>query len=187
MTADTVKSASITTLDGTTAQPPAPTQLTEGIGAPGRVINHSDFAFATTGGLASTASTYKLVRLISKAIVKVGRLYTTAGLDSSTGLAVDLGAYYSDSTADGTAFANQGVLISANVFAAAQAFGQSSAGSNIDALSNLAANLRNAPLWTQVGLATDPGGYIDFVLAVHTVVSGTATAGYIGLDLSVVN
>lgn len=187
MTADTVKSASITTLDGTLNQPPAATQLTEGIGAPGRLINHSDFVAATTGGLASTASIYKLVRVTTKAILKFGELYTKAGLDSSSGLAVDLGAYYSDSTVDGTLFSNQGVLISANCFVAAVAFGQSAAGSKIDALSNLDANLRNSPLWTQVGLATDPGGYIDIVLAVHTVVSGTATAGNIGINLLVVN
>lgn len=187
MTADTVKSASITTLDGTSQQPPAATQLTTGIGAAGETINHSDFVAATTGGLASTASLYKMVRLPTRHILKAGDLYTKSGLDSSTGLAVDLGAYYSDSPVDGTPASLQGTLISANCFVAAQAFGQSSAGSKIDALSNLDANLRNSPLWQQVGLTSDPGGYIDVVLAVHTVVSGTATAGNIGLNLTGVN
>jgi len=187
MAADTVKSASITTLDGTVSQPPAPTQLTEGIGAPGRITNHSDFVVATTGGLASTSSTYKMVRLPTSCILKTVDIYTKSGLDSSTGLAIDLGAYYSDSTNDGTPYSLQGTSISANCFAAAQAFGQSSAGSKIDGLSNLDANLRNSPLWAQVGLTTDPGGYIDIVLAVHTVVSGTATAGNIGLNANTVN
>ena len=100
---------------------------------------------------------------------------------------IDVGAYYSDSTIDGTPFALQGTLISANCFAAAQAFGQSSAGSKIDLLSNLDANLRNSPLWAQVGLTTDPGGYIDIVIAVNTIASGTAAAGNIGVNANTVN
>jgi hypothetical protein len=67
------------------------------------------------------------------------------------------------------------------------AFGQSGAGSNIDAFSNLDANLRNSRLWAQVGLASDPGGYIDIVLAVHTGVSGAATAGNVLLNVETVN
>ena len=187
MAADTVKSASITTLDGTTTQPPAPTQLTEGVGAPGRINNFSDFVTATSGGLASTSSTYKMVRLPTFAILKQAELYTKAGLDTSTGLKVDVGAYYSDSGIDGTPFSLQGTLISANCFVSAVAFGQSSAGSKIDALSNLDANLRNSQLWAQVGLTTDPGGYIDIVVAVNTIASGTAVAGNIGINVSAVN
>ena len=183
---DTIKSASITTLDGTTQQPPANTQLTEGIGAPGRLINHSDYVAATAAGLQSTSSTYKLVRITTKAILKSGDLVTKVGGDTSTSLTVDLGAYYSDSTVDGTAYANQGTLISANCFVANVAFGQSSAAARIDALSNLDPSLRNSPLWAQVGLSTDPGGYIDIVLAPHTGAS-TGIAGNIGLDLRVVN
>lgn len=187
MAADTVKSASITTLDGAPQNSTSPTQLTAGKGGRGYATNYSDFVAATSGGLASTSSTYKMVRLPADCIVKVGRLYTKSGLDSSTGLAVDLGAYYSDSTIDGTAAANQGVLISANCFVANQAFGQSSAGSNIDAFSNLDASLRTSPLWAQVGLSSNPGGYIDIVLAVHTAASGTASAGNIGIDVTTVN
>lgn len=185
MAADTVKSPSITSLDAAAQSLAAP--LTEGLGAGGRLIDHSDFVTMTTGGLASTSSLYKLVRLHSQAILKLGRLFTKAGLDSSTGLAIDLGAYYSDSTEDGTPVSLQGTQISANCFVSNVAFGQSGAGSNIDALSNLDANLRNSPLWQQVGLATDPGGYIDIVLAVHTVVSGSATAGNVVLNIATVN
>ena len=187
MAADTVKSASITTLDGAPQNATSPTQLTEGIGAAGRLVNHSDFVAATTGGLASTSSTYKMVRLPTSCILKSGELYTKSGLDSSTGLAVDVGAFYSDSTIDGTPYSLQGTSISANCFAANQAFGQSSAGSKIDLLSNLDASLRNSPLWSQVGLSTDPGGYIDIVVAVHTIASGTAAAGNIGINANTVN
>lgn len=187
MAADTVKSASITTLDGAPQNSTSPTQLTEGFGAAGRLVHHGDFVLATSGGLASTGSTYKMVRLPTQCILKSGDLFVKGGLDTSTGLKVDVGAYYSDSTIDGTAVVNQGVLISANCFAAAQAFGQSSAGSKIDLLSNLDANLRNSPLWSQVGLASDPGGYIDIVVAVNTIASGTAVAGNIGINANTVN
>jgi hypothetical protein len=185
MAADTVKSASITSLDAAAQSLSAP--LTEGIGAPGRLVDHSDYVAMTAGGLASTSSTYKMVRLPTSCTLKLARLFTKSGLDSSTGLAIDLGAYYSDSTSDGTPYSLQGTVISATCFVSNKAFGQSSAGSEIDALSNLDANLRNSPLWAQVGLSTDPGGYIDIVLAVHTVASGTAAAGNVALTVEVVN
>lgn len=187
MAADTVKSPSITTLDGAPQNATSPTQLTEGVGAAGRTVNHSDFVVATAGGLASTSSTYKMVRLPSQSIVKSIALFTKAGLDSSTGLAVDVGAYYSDSTIDGTPAALQGTLISANCFLANTAFGQSGAGSRIAGMANLDAALINVPLWQQVGLTSDPGGYIDVAIAVHTVVSGSATGGNIGISLDTVN
>jgi hypothetical protein len=187
MAADTVKSASITTLDAAPQNATSPTQITEGIGAAGRSVNHSDYVAMSSGGLASTSSTYKMLRLPTSCIIKAGRLFTKAGLDASTGLAIDLGAYYSDSTQDGTPASLQGTLISASCFVSNVAFGQSGAGSNIDAFSNLDANLRNSRLWAQVGLASDPGGYIDIVLAVHTGVSGAATAGNVLLNVETVN
>ncbi len=187
MAADTVKSASITVLDGAPQNATSPTQLNEGVGAAGRLNDHSDFVAMTAGGLASTSSTYKMVRLPTTCHIKLARLFTKAGLDSSTGLAVNLGAYYSDSTQDGTPASLQGTLISATCFMSAVAFGRSAAGSEVDALSNLDANLRNSQLWAQVGLATDPGGYIDIVLAVQTVASGTAAAGNVALFVETVN
>lgn len=185
MAADTVKSASITSLDA--AAPSLSAPLTEGLGAPGRLVNHSDFAVMTGGGLASTGSTYKMVRLPTTCILKSITLFTKAGLDSSTGLKLNIGAYYSDSINDGTPYSLQGTLISADCFMTATAFGQSAAGSRISGLTNLDGNLVNAPLWQQVGLATNPGGYIDVVVAVQTVVSGTATAGNVSLSADVVN
>lgn len=185
MAADTVKSASITSLDQ--ASPSLSASLVEGQGAAGRLVDHSDYVAMTAGGLASTSSTYKMVRLPTSCMIKLARLFNKSGLDSSTGLKVDLGAYYSDSVNDGTPYSLQGTLISADCFLASKAFAQSGAGSEIDALSNLDANLRNSPLWAQVGLASDPGGYIDIVLAVDTVVSGTAAAGNVVLNVEVVN
>lgn len=187
MAADSVKSASITVLDAAPQNATSPTQLTEGIGAPGFLIDHSDYVAMTTGGLVSTDSKYKMIRLPTTCILKLGRLFTKSGLDSSTGLAVDLGAYYSDSTQDGTPASLQGTVIDADCFVAAAAFGRSGAGSEINALSNLDANLRNSPLWAQVGLSSDPGGYIDIVLAVQAIASGTAAAGNVVLNVEVVN
>jgi len=187
MVADTVKSASVTALDSLLPNVTSPASLVEGGGAPGWLVNRSDYVVATAGGLASTSSTYKLVRLPTSCILKSADIFTKAGLDSSTGLAIDLGAYYSDDTNDGTPYALQGTLISATCFISNVAFGQSGAGSRINALSNLDANLLTSQLWQQVGLATDPGGYIDIVLAVHTIASGTATGGNIGINVSAVN
>jgi hypothetical protein len=179
---DTVKSASITTLDGTTSQPPASTQLTTGKGAAGvaRIIN--DYVSATAAGLASTSSTYKAVRLPSQAMLKTLEISSIVGLDSSTGLQIDVGAYYSDSTVDNTQPSLQGVLISANCFAAAVNFANSSVGQKLDGLQSLDPNLRTSALWQQVGLSADPGGYIDIVLAVHTAKSGTASPGNINVS-----
>lgn len=185
MAADTVKSASITSLDA--AAPSLNAPLTEGLGAAGRLVNHSDFVAMSAGGLASTSSTYKMCRLPTSCILKSLVVYTKAGLDSSTGLKLNVGAYYSDSANDGTPYSLQGVLISADCFMTATAFAQSSAGSRISALTNIDANLINAPLWQQVGLSSDPGGYIDVVIAVQTIASGTAAAGNVGLLADVVN
>ncbi len=187
MAADTVKSASITVLDGAPQNATSPTQLTEGVGAAGRLVDHSDYVAATAGGLVDLTSKYKMVRLPTQCIIKLGRLFTKSGLDSSTGLAVDLGAYYSDSTQDGTPASLQGTAIDVDCFMAAQAFGRSGAGSDLNALSNLDANLRNSQLWEQCGLASDPGGYIDIVLAVQAIASGTAAAGNIVLNIETVN
>lgn len=177
MVADTVKSASITNLDGTTVL-----MNTAGEGGPALTRMLSDYAAATAAGLADTTSTYRILRLPSNVVMQDLTVFTKAGLDSSTGLAIDVGAYYSDSpNEDGTAPSNSGAAISTNCFLSNTAFGQSSAGSNLNALANLDANLRTSQLWKQVGLTSDPGGFIDVVVAVHTAKTGTASAGNIGL------
>jgi hypothetical protein len=142
----------------------------------------NDYVAATAAGVASTASTYKAIRLPSQAFLKSLEISTIAGLDSSTGLQIDVGAYYSDSTVDNTQPSLQGVLISANVFAAAVNFANSSLGQKLDGLQSLDPNLRTSPLWQQVGLTADPGGYIDVVIAVHTAKSGNAAAGNINVQ-----
>jgi hypothetical protein len=89
MAADTVKSNSITNLD---ASPVVPN--TRGLGAPGDYVNFSDIAAATTGGLVSTSSTYKVIRLPSNCKIKAMKAIATSQLDSngSATLALDIGA-----------------------------------------------------------------------------------------------
>ena len=126
------------------------------------------------GELTSTSTTYDLIRLPSTVVLKRLEIICSAGLDvdATPTLAVDVGAYYSD-TDDGTLAANQGTTVTAvDFFAAAVAFGQQVSGTGtitgekVDT-SPLPEDM-NLPLWDACGLSSDPGGYIDLVLAVHT-------------------
>jgi hypothetical protein len=94
---------------------------------------------------------------------------------------VQLGVYYSDSTIDGTAPANQGAVIDAKFFSddidctAAVLPGEKvffTGGSNTP-------DKRNQPLWQAAGLTSDPGGFFDIVATVHTtaVTTGTGKLG----------
>lgn len=184
MSADTLKSASITNLDSTTL---TPNTSGEGGGAIMREI--SDFVTPTTGGLGDTTSTYRILRLPSNVVLKELRLSAAARLDSggaSAALTVDVGAYYSDSpNNDGTSGANSGAVISDNCFLDAHSFattldsvasGVAKPGDmNIDAMGNLNRNLITSQLWKQVGLSSDPGGYIDIVVGIEAA-ANTAVA-----------
>src|SRR5258706_1509641 len=111
MAADTVKSASVTALDSLLPNVTSPASLVEGGGAAGWISNRSDYVTATAGGLASTSSTYKMVRLPTSCILKSADIFTKAGLDSPTGPRVNLGAYYSTETNRRTPDCVQGRLI----------------------------------------------------------------------------
>ena len=173
MAAQLASSASITNLD---TLGPGPIANTGGQGAPAfsRIIN--DYVAVTTAGLGNTGTKLKVVRLKSNVKLKRLILNTDAALDTngSPTLAFDVGAYYSDSTVDGTAVANQGAVISVNAFAAALAFGATF--QNVAADAKLTAAGHNQELWNFLGLDSNPGGYIDIVVAVHTI-AATAVAG----------
>lgn len=168
---DTLKSLSITNSDQTIIVP-NPT----GNGAQGFMKNISDFVTPTAAGIMLTASTYKMVRVPTNIKLKSLKLVSDGALDTSTGLGLDVGAYYSDSTVDGTAVANQGVLISANCFLANSAGFQSSAKGPVEGLTAYSVAARNQPLWQGLGLASDPGGMIDIVIAVHTLATTGGSA-----------
>lgn len=176
----TINSASITNLDATPV-----VQNTTGEGAPGYYKNASDYVTPTTGQLGSTATIMKMVRLPSNAKLKALKLTAAAALDSSTGLVLDVGAYYSDATADGTSSANQGALISANCFSAANAGFKSSALGPVDALNSYSVVKRNQPLWKGLGLSSDPGGFIDIAVAVNTIAT-TAVSSALGAEVAYV-
>lgn len=180
MSADTLKSTSITNLDSSPV-----VQNTSGQGGKAPLWNSNDYVSATALGLGNTGSTYKMVRVPSCAILKDGNLIATTQLDSNAtpALAIDLGAYYSDSNTDGTEPANVGTSISVNCFVAAVAFGSSAAGTKLDCLSAFSVDKRVEPLWKALALSSDPGGFIDIVLAVHTA-ANTGVAGKIALNLN---
>lgn len=177
MAADALKSASITNLDATPVTPNSP-----GEGGIGVLRDASDYVTPTTGGLGNTSSKYKMCRVPSNAKIKAIELYADGALDTSTGLVLDVGAYWSDSTVDGTSSANQGTSISAACFCSQTAAFQSSAVAKVDALTAYSSVKRNQPLWSALsvgasedGTTIDPGGFIDIVVAVHTGASSAAS------------
>lgn len=175
MAADTLSSASITNLD---AFPVVANTAGEGAQTDSR--EQSDYVKPTTAGLVDTGSKYKLLRVSPEIKLKSLVAIVDGVLDSSTGLAIDVGAYYSDSTVDGTPTALQGTSISVNCFAAALAVFQSSSVADVNVLTAFSLPKRNQRLWEALGLSANPGGSIDIVVAVHTAAT-TAASHNLGL------
>lgn len=174
MAADALSSASITNLDASPI-----VANTTGAGAPYSSKVFRDYVTPTTGGLASTSSKYKMVRLPVYAKVEEIFLNADGNLDSSTGLVLDVGAYWSDSTTDGTPANLQGTVISVNCFAALLTFQASFKFVHADTAWT-AAN-RQLPLWKALGISANavtgapPSGFIDVVVAVHTVATAAVS------------
>lgn len=188
MTAENLSSNSITGLNGTNGVITYPNP--NGYG-PSEVRYVSDFITPTTTGLADTGSTYRVLRL--KSTVSLRELWLQAGglLDTggaSAAFAVDVGAYYSNSTTDGTNQSPSTAYISVNCFCAAHSFattsdgvtsGAASTGDRIlNGLYSLNQNLIGSPLWKQAGLSADPGGFIDIVVAVHTAANAAGATPF---------
>lgn len=168
MVQDLLKSLSITNAD---ASPVVATNT--GAGANGYDKEINDFVTPTAAGLADTTSRYQMVRLPSNAKLKSLKLTSDAALDTNGTplLSLDVGLYYSDSTTDGSPQALLGTAISVNLFAAILVF--TTVFQEVNALKSFAVAKRNQPLWQAAGLASDPGGFFDIVVAVH---AGAATA-----------
>lgn len=178
MTADALKSTSITNLDATPV-----VQNTAGQGAPGALKMVDDYVTPTAAGLADTTSTYKMVRVPTTIKLKELRLFCTTAIDSgSPSLTVDVGLYYSDSTTDGTPAALQGTAVASfdNGFADAAPFGYST-NMDINVLTNFSPDKREKQLWDAAGLTTDPGGYFDIVVSVEAA-ANTAASHPVGLS-----
>lgn len=167
-----LKSTSITNLDATPV-----VQNTSGQGAPGALKSVSDTSATVSGDLAG--STYIMVRVPTNA--KMKHLYFEAA--AMTAGKLNLSVYYSDSTSDGTAPANQGVIVptTGDQFFASD-IDCASAVSITDVINesgnNPVAN-RNKPLWDALGLTSDPGGYFDIVAVCHTTGITTGAAFYV--------
>lgn len=179
----TAKSASIVNQDSV-----LPVANPTGNGAQGYERNISDSVAVTTGQLGTTATIIGLVRVSSNIKLKSITLTSDAALDSSTGLTLDVGAYYSDAYAtngvvDGTPPALSGTAISVNAFSAILVF--QGTFQNVYALKSFAVANKNKPLWQALGLAADPGGFIDVVVAVHAAAT-TAVAGNLGISAAFV-
>lgn len=163
MTVEALKSTSVTNLD---TVPVAANQT--GKGARGNDINIDDFVTISAG--ASVGSTYRILRLRSNDMIKA----LVAEWEAMTAGKVNLSVYYSDSVNDGTAPANQGVIVptTGDQFFASD-IDLSSAGVPQGVLNesgnNPIAN-RYKQFWDALGLTSNPGGYFDIVAVVHTTV-----------------
>lgn len=175
-----LKSTAITNLD--TIPPLTPTT---GEGGPGYLRTVEGFVTAVAADAAG--STYQLVRVPTRAILKDCIFRSEA----QTAGKVQLSVYYSDSTVDGTAAANQGLVVPTT--------GAGFVSDDIDCASAVAAidklgggtapgwNLskQNKQLWDALGLTADPGGYFDIVAVVHTTAITTGT-GRLGVSVGFV-
>ncbi len=172
MTTEALKSTSITNLDATPR-----VANTVGEGAPGNLRCAN--GHVTVSASMAAGSTYRLVRIPTTAKVKQVLFESEAQAAGKFNLSV----YYSDSTTDGTQPANQGVIVPTT--------GDQFFASDIDAASlvvlvdktnestNYTLAKRNLPLWSALGLSSDPGGFFDIVAVVHTtdVTTGTGKLG----------
>jgi hypothetical protein len=172
MTTEALKSTPITNLDTVPV-----VANTTGEGGPGHL--RSVNGYVTVSASMAAGSTYRLVRVPSAAKVKQVLFESEA---QGAG-AFNLSVYYSDSTVDGTQPVNQGVIVPTT--------GDQFFASDIDCSAavvqqdktnesgNYTLALRNKPLWSALGLTSDPGGFFDIVAVVHTtaVTTGTGKLG----------
>lgn len=142
------------------------------------------FGYVTVSAAANAGSTYRLVRLPSNAKV---RAVTFASEAQGAGK-FQLSAYYSDSTIDGTQVSLQGIVVpttGAGFFAddidCAAAVGPTDKRLNTTS-AGYTIGKWNLPLWSALGLASDPGGFIDVVAVVHTTAITTGT-GKIAVEI----
>ena len=200
MAADTLKSQSLTNADATPYVP-----NTAGVGAAGRTVIIDDACAVTATGIGTSASTYKLVRVPTGALVKEVHIATDVLLDSGThALAFDLNWIFSDSTIDGTQAALQGLIPTtantgatttiASYTAPNKMYGTVTPGASLTGPIEYTLNgsrtnyplvsLLQQPLWQQFGFVdgrgnpADPGGYFDLMAYVSTP-AGTGVAGNI--------
>ena len=171
MAVENLKSPSITNLD---ASPPVANTAGEGAAA----HQYSNFDFVTVDASASLTSTYRILRVPSTAKIKSLVIESEA---MGAG-AFDISVYYSDSPWEGSADVSTGVVPTTGSQFFANSFNCAAAVAPTSIINNAGNNNmsnRNKPLWSALGLATDPGGSFDIVAVVDTtaVTTGAARLG----------
>lgn len=170
MAVEHVKGVAITNRDATPK-----VRNTTGEGGVGKVLQINDYV--TVPASASVDSTFQLVRLPSNAKVK-SIIFESEAMGAGK---FDIGAYY----------ATGGESAGASALLAAAAIDQDFFATAIDCASAVTPtevsnesgtntlDKRNYPLWKMLGLASDPGGYIDICATVVTtaVTTGAAKLG----------
>lgn len=202
MAADTNKSLAITNLD---TIPYIPNSA--GQGAVGFSKTVDGICAATATGIGTLASTYKLCRIPTGAIIKSVTIATDVALDTGThALVMDLNLIFSDSTIDGTPANVQGLIpTTANTGATTTIAAYSSPNKIFGSINNTSASvafsptdvvfngsrtnypfaaLTQDPVWQTFGFVdgrgnpADPNGYFDLMAYVSTA-AGTGAAGNI--------
>ncbi len=176
MSVETIKSQSIINLDASPI-----VANTAGEGAP--AIQYMQSEYVTVSAAASATSKYPLIRVPTTVKLKELMLESEA---MGAGK-INVSAYYSDSTTDGTAVANQGLIVptTGDQFFASDV-NLASAQNNVQVMNESGNNglaNRNLPFWSALGLTSDPGGFFDIVAVVHTTAITTGAAK-LGLRLS---
>ena len=175
-----LKSTAITNLD---ALPYVP--VTGGQGA--KAYEYTVEGYVIPLAADATGSTYQLVRVDSDSILKSVDFRSEA---QGAGK-FDLSVYYSDSTIDGTAVANQGLVVPTTgaSFISGDIDCSSAVGPTNELGSNSAGwnmSMWNQPLWLALGLTSDPGGKFDIVAVCHTTAVTTGT-GRLGVSVRYTN
>ena len=177
-----LKSAQLTALD--TVTPSLADVQNAGNGAPARTVTVS--GSSATVSADNTASTYQLVRVPSNAVIK----YVGFSAQAMSAGKLSISVYYSDSTIDGTAAANQGLVVPTTgktFFASQQSLATALNQTDVTFANQAAAgannpSLINTRLWQALGLATDPGGFFDIVGTVDNTAITTG-GGFTGLQV----
>jgi hypothetical protein len=171
-----LKAAQLTALDQN--PPPYGDVQSAGLGAPARTVTVS--GTVSTVSADNTASTYQLVRVPSFAIIK----YVGFAAMAMGGGKFQLSVYYSSSLVDGTAPANQGLVVPTTgaAFFASDIDCTSAVQETDETFQNMATAgaynpaLINKRLWDALALTSDPGGFFDIVAVCHTTAVTTGAA-----------
>ena len=177
-----LKSAQLTALD--TVTPSLADVQNAGNGAPARTVTVS--GSSATVSADNTASTYQLVRVPSNAVIK----YVGFSAQAMSAGKLSISVYYSSSTIDGTAPANQGLIVPTTgaAFFALDIDCSSAVAQTDETFQNAATagaynqSFINKRLWDALALASDPGGFFDIVGTVDTAAITTG-GGFTGLQV----